>query len=116
MEGLAEKTRRHTRLTVMTSCDPPAPLQFHTDHDNFDDWQLGQGGFRMDWDNQGRDSITLQGDLYKGGVRARQNLAFYSPPASINVDGTQDVSGGNILGRWRRKLRRSVRLPAPGVL
>jgi len=19
-------------------------LQFHTDHDNFDDWQLGQGG------------------------------------------------------------------------
>jgi len=90
--------------------------EFHTDHDNFDDWQLGQGGFRMDWDNQGRDSITLQGDLYKGGVRARQNLAFYSPPASINVDGTQDVSGGNILGRWRRKLRRSVRLPAPGVL
>src|SRR5882757_7737354 len=78
--------------------------EFHTDHDNFDDWQLGQGGFRMDWDNQGRDSITLQGDLYKGGVRARQNLAFYSPPASINVDGTQDVSGGNILGRWRRKL------------
>jgi iron complex outermembrane receptor protein len=78
--------------------------EFHTDHHNFDDWQLGQGGFRMDWDKQGGDSFTLQGDLYKGGVGARQNLAYYSPPASINVDGTQDVSGGNILGRWRRKL------------
>jgi iron complex outermembrane receptor protein len=78
--------------------------ELHTDHDNFDDWQLGQGGFRVDWDNQGRDTFTLQGDIYKGGVGARQNLAYYSPPASINVDGIQDVSGGNILGRWRRKL------------
>ena len=78
--------------------------QFHSDHDNFDDWQLGKGGFRMDWDNRGSDSFTVQGDLYKGGVGQRENLAFYSPPASINLDGTEHVSGGNILGRWSRKL------------
>jgi iron complex outermembrane receptor protein len=78
--------------------------QFHSDHDNFDDWQLGKGGFRMDWDNQGRDSFTVQGGLYKGGVGQRENLAFYSPPSSINVDGNEHVSGGNILGRWSRKL------------
>jgi len=78
--------------------------EFHADRDNFDNWQLGQGGFRMDWDNQSNDSLTLQGDLYKGGVGARQNLSFYSPPSSSIVDGTQDVSGGNILGRWRHKL------------
>ncbi len=24
--------------------------EFHPDHKNFDDWQMGQGGFRMDWD------------------------------------------------------------------
>src|SRR6266436_4636529 len=76
--------------------------QFHSDHDNFDDWQLGKGGFRMDWDNRGSDSFTVQGDLYKGGVGQRENLAFYSPPASINLDGTEHVSGGNILGRWSR--------------
>jgi iron complex outermembrane receptor protein len=75
---------------------------FHSDHDNFDDWQLGQGGFRMDWDNQKRDTVTLQGDLYKGNVGQRVNIGYYSPPASLNVVGTQDVSGGNILGRWRR--------------
>src|SRR5258707_530277 len=49
--------------------------QFHSDHDNFDDWQLGKGGFRMDWDNRGSDSFTVQGDLYKGGVGQRENLA-----------------------------------------
>jgi iron complex outermembrane receptor protein len=75
---------------------------FHSDHNNFDDWQLGQGGFRMDWDNQKRDTLTLQGDLYKGNIGQRVNIAYYSPPASINVVGGQDVSGGNILGRWRR--------------
>ena len=75
---------------------------FHPDHDNFDDWQLGQGGFRLDWDNQKRDTLTLQGDLYKGNVGQRVNIGYYSPPASLNVVGSQDVSGGNVLGRWRR--------------
>src|SRR5882724_6143255 len=78
--------------------------EFHTDGDRFDDWQLGQGGFRMDWEGQGKDAFTLQGDLYKGAVGQRQSIAFYSPPSSINVDQAQDVSGGNILGRWRHEL------------
>jgi iron complex outermembrane receptor protein len=56
----------------------------------------------MDWDNQRRDTLTLQGDLYKGNIGQRVNIGYYSPPASINVVGSQDVSGGNILGRWRR--------------
>jgi iron complex outermembrane recepter protein len=77
---------------------------FHSDGDNFDDWQMGQGGFRVDWDNQKRDTLTLQGDLYKGNVGQRVNIGYYSPPASINVVGSQDVSGGNILGRWRRTM------------
>src|SRR5579885_3610987 len=40
--------------------------ELHADGNNFDDWELGQGGFRMDWDNQKKDSISIQGDLYKG--------------------------------------------------
>jgi iron complex outermembrane receptor protein len=81
--------------------------EFHTDGDRFDDWQLGQGGFRKDWDGQGKDTFTLQGDLYKGAVGQRENLAFYSPPSSIMVDQAQDVSGGNILARWRHDANRS---------
>jgi iron complex outermembrane receptor protein len=67
--------------------------EFHSDHDNFDDWQLGQGGFRMDWDNHRSDTLTVQGDLYKGSMGQREAIAFYSPPASLNVDGPQNVSG-----------------------
>jgi iron complex outermembrane receptor protein len=77
--------------------------EFHTDLDNVDGWQLGQGGFRMDWDDQKRDTLTLQGDLYKGEVGERENIATYSPPASNNIDGAEDVSGANLLGRWQRK-------------
>jgi iron complex outermembrane receptor protein len=78
--------------------------EFHANHDNFDSWQLGQAGFRIDWDSQSRDTLTVQGDLYKGAIGQEQNITRYSPPASVNVDGTEDESGGNILARWRRKL------------
>jgi iron complex outermembrane receptor protein len=78
--------------------------EFHSDRDNFDDWQLGQGGFRMDWETRSRDSFTLQGDIYEGRIGQRQTIASYSPPASNNVNSIQEVSGGNVLGRWRRNL------------
>ena len=31
-------------------------------------------------------------------------IAYYSPPSELNLNGTQDVSGGNLLGRWRHEL------------
>jgi iron complex outermembrane receptor protein len=31
-------------------------------------------------------------------------IGSYSPPATLNVNGTEDVSGGNLLGHWRREL------------
>src|SRR5436853_3914022 len=33
-----------------------------------DDWYLGQGGFRMDWDASSASRVTLQGDLYDGRI------------------------------------------------
>ncbi|HWK73927.1 MAG TPA: TonB-dependent receptor [Povalibacter sp.] len=53
-----------------------------------DDWHMGQGGFRLDW-QPGEDLLTLQADLYQG---------------RPNPDGTTavDASGGNLLGRWQR--------------
>jgi len=37
--------------------------EFHPDHQQFDDWRMGQTGFRTDWDVHNRDRLTLQGDL-----------------------------------------------------
>jgi iron complex outermembrane receptor protein len=78
--------------------------EFHADRDNFDNWQFGQAGFRLDWDSQRANTVTVQGDLYKGEIGERESIAYYSPPASINVDSPEDVSGGNLLAQWRHTL------------
>ena len=78
--------------------------EFHSDGDNYDAWQLGQAGFRTDSKLTDRDTLTVQGDLYKGNVGQQVAIGYYSPPAQLNVDGTEDISGGNLLGRWRHEL------------
>jgi len=78
--------------------------EFHYSGGNYDAWQLGQAGFRTDSRLTDRDTLTVQGDLYKGNVGQQVEIASYSPPAQLNLDGTEDVSGGNLLGRWRREL------------
>src|SRR6266404_5050542 len=38
--------------------------EFHSDKKQFDVWEMGQAGFRMDWTAHARDALTLQGDIY----------------------------------------------------
>ena len=72
-------------------------------HSN-DDWRLGHVGARTDWDVTAADSITVQGDLYRG------TLGQLNP--SITVIGRQgptgaldaEVSGGNVLARWQHRI------------
>lgn len=88
--------------------------EFHADNNNYDAWQLGQGGFRADSQLTSRDTLTVQGDLYKGQVGEQVGIGYYSPPEQLNVDAMQDVSGGNLLGRWRRQLSKSSDLQVQG--
>jgi iron complex outermembrane receptor protein len=55
--------------------------------DAADDWHMGQGGFRVDWDSSKSNTFTVQGDYYSGRMGQR---------------GAKDtvVDGGNIVGRW----------------
>ena len=78
--------------------------EFHPDHQQFDDWRMGQTGFRTDWDAHNRDRLTLQGDLYSGDAGQRVEMASYSPPYTTDVQQNAEVSGGNLLGRWERDL------------
>ena len=59
--------------------------------DAADDWQMGQGGFRVDWENSGVNRFTLQGDAYGG---------------QMDMPGGSEafLNGGNVLGRWSRAL------------
>src|SRR6266566_2182879 len=54
-----------------------------------DDWYLGQGGFRMDWDASSGSRVTLQGDLYDGRI-------------AQDSGGDIGVSGGNVMAKWSR--------------
>jgi iron complex outermembrane recepter protein len=78
--------------------------EFHLDNDNYDSWQLGQAGFRTDSTLSDRDNLTVQGDIYKGKVGQQVSIAYYSPLVQQNVDGIEDVSGGNLLGVWQHTL------------
>ena len=78
--------------------------EFHPDGRNFDGWHSVQGGFRMDWAESARDGFTLQGDLYD--TRAGESVVAtsYTPPYSQVIDRPAVLSGGNILGRWKRMM------------
>src|SRR5260370_28796410 len=65
---------------------------------------MGQTGFRADWDLPSRDTLTLQGDLYNGDAGGKVGIASYSPPFMTLVEQDAELSGGNVVGRWRRVL------------
>jgi iron complex outermembrane receptor protein len=56
-----------------------------------DDWQMGQGGFRAEWENSEVNRFSLQGDAY-GGVMTM--------PAGRDAS----LNGGNLMARWARTL------------
>jgi len=79
--------------------------EFHQDQKNFDDWRGAQTGFRVDRAvNGSRDTLTVQGDLYRQADGERVTATSYTPPFSTDVDANAQLSGGNLLARWTRKL------------
>jgi iron complex outermembrane receptor protein len=78
---------------------------FHSDHQDFDGWRMGLMGFRTDWDVRSNDHLTIQGDAYKGGVGESVQIGVFSPPSQITLYNAVQVSGGNLLARWRHDLR-----------
>jgi iron complex outermembrane receptor protein len=56
--------------------------------DATNDWHMGQGGFRLDWDASDANRFTVQGDIYDGRI------------AQAGTNGDIVVTGGNVIGRW----------------
>ena len=77
---------------------------FHPDARNFDDWRAAQSGFRIDWNRNDRDLITVQGDLYNVEAGERVEAVSYTEPFSRIVDSNALLSGGNVMARWQRAL------------
>ena len=68
--------------------------------DASDSYELGQGGFRLDWEPSAQNKVTFQGDVYAGSSSYLADSFPASPPFSGTVIRTPNVGGGNILGRW----------------
>jgi len=60
---------------------------FGSGRDAADHWKMARSGFRVDAAGSAQNPLTLQGDVYSG-------------DEGLPAGGTNEVSGGNILGRW----------------
>jgi iron complex outermembrane recepter protein len=70
-----------------------------------DDWRMGRGGFRLDWEPDECDTFTFQGD-YDDGKTGRRNIyPSPDPPTYMaTVDDDAHIAGGNGLVRWTRRI------------
>ncbi len=75
-----------------------------TGHEGIDDWRTYRGGFRLDWEPSTRDTLTVQGDLYKGDFGQTLPVPSLSPPFTVSLDSRDDFAGGNFLTRWKHKM------------
>ncbi len=73
-----------------------------TGRDAADDWRTYRGGFRLDWEPSTRDTMTVQGDLYKGDFGQTLTVPSLLPPSrSAPIAGTT--------------LREAISSPASGI-
>ncbi|MBI5186694.1 MAG: TonB-dependent receptor plug domain-containing protein [Nitrospinae bacterium] len=75
--------------------------------DGTDEWDQYRGGFRVDWDSSQDDSLTFQGDAYSGNAGQTMTQPALAPPYSRTFDGDINVSGENVLARWKRSFSSS---------
>jgi len=75
-----------------------------TGHEGIDDWRTYRGGFRLDWEPSTRDTVTVQGDLYKGDFGQTLPIPSLLPPFSATRESRDDFAGGNVLSRWRHRM------------
>jgi iron complex outermembrane receptor protein len=76
------------------------PFPSLSGQDGHDESDLVQGGFRVDSTLTKQDSLTVQGDIYKGTGGAVINIFALTPPFGQTLAARISVDGGNVLGRW----------------
>jgi len=88
--------------------------EYHSDGHDYDEWSFAQTGLRLDLGRAGGETLRLQGDVYRGTAGDRVALGSFTPPARLNLEGSDIVSGGNVVAGWERELaaRTSLRLQA----
>jgi iron complex outermembrane receptor protein len=68
-----------------------------------DDWSKKQAGFRLDWEDDPKDRLTFQGDLYRGKAGEVLSSPLLTPPFYLSETTDAKISGGNFLTSWERR-------------
>jgi iron complex outermembrane recepter protein len=67
-----------------------------------DGWRSLRGGFRVDSEPSSRDTMTVQGDIYRQDESAVSQVVTLSAPFVKLLPTNGVLGGGNLLGRWNR--------------
>ena len=68
-----------------------------------DDWRRFHGGFRVDADVSGKDSVTIEGEAIRGNAgEMAATVVSISPPVNAILDLRNIFSGWSVLARWTR--------------
>ncbi|GAB6907063.1 TonB-dependent receptor [Desulfosarcina cetonica] len=92
----------NTYYRIYATGNQRGAFKFLDGADAHDDWDIFQGGFRLDSGLTASDYLTVQGDLYEGDIHQRLNLPMTEAPYQSTLDDDAEVSGGNLLARWQR--------------
>jgi iron complex outermembrane receptor protein len=73
---------------------------FSNDQDSHDSWDQYRSGFRLDWLPSHENAYTVQGDIYSGQEDEKYTAPTATFPFATRISSTDNVAGGNLLGRW----------------
>jgi len=65
-----------------------------------DEWHIGRGGARLDWEPSERNTFTLSGDYFNGAIGEQVQKMAATPFTNTFLKVNAPTSGGNVLGRW----------------
>ncbi len=70
-----------------------------------DGWHVAHGGFRADWDVSPRDTVMVQGEIYRTGEsQTFTTLIAKALPLPATFNEQFSTGGADLLGRWNRTL------------
>lgn len=72
-------------------------------HDAGDHWNIGSGGFRLDWTPSVRDTVAVQGNYYNGDFNQNYELPVLDPPYSERQLASVNATGGSLQARWEHR-------------
>ena len=67
-----------------------------------DNWDGVRSGFRIDAQTTSKDSLILEGDIYRDAANSQNHVATFTPPFNTTPLTQTTSLGGDVLGRWTR--------------